>query len=76
MFKLYALSVNLLTKIKVGMNKVIINREQIGRYPTKDALFDILSLADQLYCSWSTTSNGLEPRKIYFSENPASNLWK
>lgn len=51
MFKLYALSVNLLTKIKVGMNKVIINREQIGRYPTKDALFYILGLADQLYYS-------------------------
>lgn len=51
MFKLHALSVDALTKIRVGMNKVIIGRERSGRHPTKDASFDILSLADQLYCS-------------------------
>ncbi len=76
MFKLHALSVDALTKIRAGMNKVIIDRERSGRYPTKDALFYILSLADQLYRSRSTTLDGPEPGKIYFSENPAPDLWK
>lgn len=76
MFKLHALSVDALIKIRVQMNKVIIGRERGGRHPTKDASFDILSLADQLYCSRSTTPDGPESGKIYFSENPAPDLWK
>lgn len=58
------------------MNKVIIGREQSGQHPTKDASFDILSLADQLYRSQSTTPYGSKLGKIYFSENPAPDLWK
>lgn len=46
MFKLYTLLVDALTKIRAGINKVIIGREQSERHPTKDTLFDILSLAD------------------------------
>lgn len=76
MFKLHTLSVDTLTKIRVGMNKVIISRKQSGRHPTKDILFNILSQADQLYRSRSTTPNGPEQGKIYFSENPAPDLWK
>ena len=51
MFKLHALSVNALSKVRQVMNKVIIRRERSGRHPTKDASFDIQSLADQLYRS-------------------------
>lgn len=45
-----------------------------GRHPTKDASFDILSLADQLYRSKSTIPDGPKPGKIYFSENAAPDL--
>lgn len=45
-----------------------------GRHPPKDASFDILSLADQLYQSRSTKPEGPEPGKIYFSENPGPDL--
>ena len=74
MFKLHALIVNTLTKVRRVMNKVIIGQELSGRHPTKDTLFDILSLANQLYWSWSTFSEGLELRKIYLSENPIPDL--
>ena len=76
MFKLHALSVDALTKIRKVMNQVIIESERSGRHPTKDASFDILSLADQLYHSRSTTPDGPEPGKIFFSKNPAPDLWK
>lgn len=76
MFKLHALSVDALAKIRKVMNQVIIGRERSGRHPTKDASFDIQSLADQLYRSRSTTPDGPEPGKIFFSENPAPDLWK
>lgn len=48
--------------------------QAIGRHPTKDALFDILSLANQLHRSKSTIPDGPEPGKIYFSENAAPDL--
>lgn len=76
MFKLCTLSVDALTKIRAGMNKVIIDRERSRKHPTNDILFDILSLVDQLYCSRSTTPDGPKPGKIYFLENPAPDLWK
>lgn len=46
----------------------------LGCHPPKDASFDILSLADQLYRSRLTNPNGSEPRKIYFSENLVPDL--
>lgn len=46
MFKLYTLSIDVLTKIRAGMNKIIISKKQNGKYPIKNALFNILSLAD------------------------------
>lgn len=49
MFKLHALSVDALTKIRLVMNCVIIGRKRSKKHPTKDAAFDIFSLADQLY---------------------------
>lgn len=76
MIKLHALSVDALSKIRGVMNRVIVGRERSGRHPTKDASFDIQSLADQLYRSRSTTLDGPEPGKIFFSENPAPDLWK
>lgn len=39
-------------------------------------MFDIQSLADQLYRSRSTTLDGPELGKIFFLENPALDLWK
>lgn len=76
MFKLYALLMDVLVKIRKVINQVIIGREQSRRHPTKDALFNIQSFTDQLYRSWSTTSDRLEPEKIFFSKNPTPDLWK
>lgn len=54
---------------------IIANDEQrSGKYPTKNILFDILSLADQLYWSKSTNPDGPKYRKIYFSKNQMPNL--
>lgn len=41
MFKLYALSVDALAKIRKVMNQAIIGRERSRRHLTKDTLFDI-----------------------------------
>lgn len=60
MFKLHALIVDLLSKVRQSMNRVVISRERKEGHPTKDALFDILSLADQLYRSQSTIFDGPE----------------
>ena len=46
MFKLHTLLVDALTKIRTEMNKFIIGRERCRQHSTKDALFDILSLAN------------------------------
>lgn len=57
------------------MNKIITGHEQrSGRYSIKDALFDILSLASQLYRSKSTNLDGFKYEKIYFSENQVFDL--
>lgn len=59
----------LLLKRTVWLTKV-----QLGRHSTKDASFNILSLADQLYQSRSTNPDGPKPGKIYFSKNPVPDL--
>lgn len=74
MFWLHSLSVDTLRKVRFSMNKVIAGRNQTGRHSTKDASFDILSLADQLYWSKSTNPHGPEHGKIYFSENQVPDL--
>lgn len=74
MFQLHALSVDAFAKVRRLMNRIIIGRERSGRHPTKDASFDIQSLADQLYRSRSTTPDRPESGKIYFSENPVLDL--
>ena len=56
------------------MNYIIIGRERLERHPTKNANFDIFSLADQLYQSRSIFPESLKPKKIYFLENTGSNL--
>lgn len=76
MFWLYALSVNAFCKIKLSLNKIIIRQQKSGNHPIKNALFDILSLADQLYRSKSTIPDGPGTDKIYFSENWVLNLLK
>lgn len=76
MFNLPALLVDALSKVRRAMNKIIIGQECSGRHPTKDASFDIQSLADQLYHSRSITPEGPEPGKIYFSAHPAPDLLK
>lgn len=47
-----------------------------GKHLTKNALYDILSLADQLYYSKSIISDSFKQKKIYFSKNTAFNLLK
>lgn len=59
----------------VVMNRVIIGTKYSGRHPTKNTLFDILSLANQLYHSWSTGPDNPELGKCYFSENSYPDLW-
>lgn len=46
MFRLHILLVDTLAKIRRSMNWVIIGWERSFTYPTKNALFDILSLAN------------------------------
>lgn len=58
------------------MNHILIGREKKGYHPQKDVLFDILSLANQLYRSKSTYPEGFKYDKIYFSENQVPNLIK
>ena len=74
MFRLHALSVDALKKVRSSMNRIVIGREREGYHPQKDALFDILSLANQLHRSKSTYPEGPEYGKIYFSENQVPNL--
>ena len=74
MFRLHALSVDTLRKVRSLMNRIIIGRERDGYHPQKDSSFDILSLADQLHRSRSTFLEGPERGKIYFSENQVPDL--
>ena len=74
MFRLHALSVDTLRKIRSSMNRIIIGRERDGYQPQKDSSFNILSLADQLHRSMSIFFEGPEHGKIYFSENQFPNL--
>lgn len=74
MFWLHTLLVDILRKVRFSINCIIIGKERNGFCPQKNSLFHILSLADQLYRSKSTYSDGLERSKIYFSENQVSNL--
>lgn len=73
-FKLYILKVDTLSKVKKVINMVIIYQKQAKKYFTKDVLFDIFSLANQLYQSQLTFLKGLKPEKIYFLENLVLNL--
>lgn len=76
MFKLHALLVDALSKIRRLINRIITGKERNKKYSTKDALFDIQILANQLYCFQSIIPEDLELGKINFSENPVSNLQK
>lgn len=49
MLKLHFLTVSTLIKVRQAMNRVIVGREQKKRHLTKNASFDILSLANQLH---------------------------
>lgn len=76
MFRLHALSVDALQKVRLSLNKNVVGQHRSGYHPTKDASFDILSLADQLHRSKSTHPTGPQSGKIYFSENQIPNLLK
>lgn len=76
MFRLHALSVDALRKVRSSINCIIIGKERDGYHPTKDASFDILSLADQLHRLKSTYLEGTKHDKIYFSENQVPDLIK
>ena len=49
MFRLHTLSVDTIAKITHLLNRVIKSQERNFIHPIKDALFDIMSLADQLH---------------------------
>lgn len=51
MFRLHALSVDPLKKVRTSMNRVIIGQERGAKHPQKNSSFDILSLANQFYRS-------------------------
>lgn len=53
------------------MNQIIIGQERSFIYLTQNALFDTLSLADELYRSKLTDPKSVESDKLYFSENQA-----
>lgn len=76
MFRFHTLLVDILRKVRSSINRIIIGKEKNGFCPQKNFLFHILSLANQLYRSKSTYSDGPERSKIYFSENQVSNLIK
>lgn len=73
-FRLHALLFNTFQKVRFSINKVIANRDQSVKYLTKDASFNILSLANQLYRLKSSHSDGPKYGKIYFLENQVSDL--
>lgn len=52
----------------------MISQEKDGKLLQQDAIFDILSLIDQLHCSKSTNPKGLEEKKINFLEDQIPNL--
>ena len=66
--KLYALWILTVYKIKFFLNRNIANQEKVDNYSIKNALFDILSLANRLYKSKSTNLNSFDMGKIYFFE--------
>ena len=76
MFRLHALLVDTLCKVGLSLNKIVAGQQKGGNHPIKDALFDILSLADQLYRSKSTIPDSPGTGKMYFSENQVLNLLK
>lgn len=51
MLKLHTLLVETFNKIQRLMNKDITKRKRDGKHPTKNALFDIQTLANKLYYS-------------------------
>ena len=61
-------------KVRCLINQIIVEKQRDGYHPQKEALFDILSLANQLHRSKSTYPKGPERGKIYFLENQVPNL--
>ena len=74
MFWLYALSVDVLRKVQYSINWVVVRKQRNSYSLQKNALFDILSLANQLHRSKSTYLKSPECGKIYFSEGQVPNL--
>lgn len=75
-YRLHALSVDTLQRVRRLLNRIIICRERKGCHPQKDSSFDLLSLADQLNRSKSALPDGPKHGKIYFSENEVPDLIK
>lgn len=71
---MYILLVDTLKKMRFLINQIMISREKKGYYFQKNALFNILNLANQLYGSKSTYLKDVKDRKIYFLENQIANL--
>lgn len=68
--------VDALRKIRSSINRIIIGKEKNGFCLQKDALFNIINLANQLHRLKSTYPDSPKYGKIYFSEIQAPNLIK
>lgn len=76
MFRLHALLVDALKKVRSFINCIIVGKEKNRYNFTKNVSFDILSFANKLHKLKSTYLERLECSKIYFSENQVSDLVK
>lgn len=66
MFKLHIFLINICIKIRYSITQIIISSKQNFIHLTKNALFNILSLANQLYQSKSNFLQDLKLEKLYF----------
>lgn len=60
--------------MRFSMNRIVIDRKKEGYHLKKNALFDLLNLANKLYRLKSSYLKSPKHDKIYFLKNQISNL--
>ena len=60
--------------MRTSINQIVIGQERDAKHPQKNAVFDILSLTDQLYHFKSTGPKAPKQGKIYSLENQVPDL--
>lgn len=75
-FRLYILLLDTLRKIRFSINCIIVDKEKNRYYLTKNKIFDILTLTNQLQRLEVTYSDRPKCDKIYFLENQVANIVK